>query len=200
MKKTVFSLSFLLLPVLAFSQGEFLQKGQNGFGITAGYVHLDETNGFTTGAGLSIGTIVDFGFSYSKVFIRGKEDYPISTWSPSLTILVLKQEESPTGIMITAGYIHESVEQSTSNGFAFGINLYTRSDEFGGIYAQPSFSLSYYIYSAGTEYESSMIINLGLPFVFRLKNSNLLLITPAFSTGVDKLSYSLNFSLIFPST
>ncbi len=89
MKKII--LTFLILgciSTLTFAQSSFLEKGQNGFGISGGFSTNENISGFSGEVGYSFSGIFDLGASISRFGFDqqlGGEDLNATVISPFIS-------------------------------------------------------------------------------------------------------------------
>lgn len=154
MKKTAHVVIVILLPVLGFSQGEFLPKGQSGLGVSVGYALNRETTGIGLGAGFSINGIFDIGLDYAKASARQDDAHSVSTYSPFIAFHWLKQNENiKINLSLTANLLLNSYTDRyrvdynsydvSGNGLLFGVETFYKiqSDEKFSI--MPLLGISY---------------------------------------------------------
>ena len=218
MKRTVFFVSFVLLPVLGFSQGEFLPKGQSGLGFSAGMAFADEARGIGGGVGYSFNGVFDIGLSY--VGTSGyKKDMPfIGTFSPSITVNALKQEENTLVFVsfslnyLSSSYSYEkdgrvrTYRLTSSSGYILGGRLFFLSEHqekynlmfFAGIFLN---ILKFKGEYGGTfeDRDTRVSFSFGLPIEIALQKSNKLILIPSYSIADKNNSINIEVGLIIPS-
>ncbi len=218
MKRTVFFVSFVLLPVLGFSQGEFLPKGQSGLGFSAGMAFADEAKGIGGGVGYSINGVFDIGLSY--VGTSGyKKDMPfIGTFSPSITVHALKQEENnPVFLSLSLSYLSSSYSYekdgrvgsyrlTSSSGYIMGGRIFLLPEHqekykfmlFAGIFLNIlKFKGEYG--GAFEERDTRFSFSFGLPLEIALQKSNKLVLMPSYTIADENNSINIEVGIIIPS-
>ena len=218
MKRTVFFLSFVLLPVLGFSQGEFLPKGQSGLGFSAGMAFADEARGIGGGVGYSINGVFDIGLSYVGTNGYEKGMPFVGTFSPSITVHALKQEENtPVFLSLSLNYVSSSYSYekdglvrtnrlTSSSGYILGGRLFFSPEHhetynfmfFAGIFLN--------ILKFKGEFEEEFNdrdtrfgFSLGLPLEITLQKSNKLVLIPSYTIAHENNSINIEVGLIIPS-
>ncbi len=218
MKRTVFFVSFVLLPVLGFSQGEFLPKGQSGLGFSAGMAFADETRGIGGGVGYSFNGVFDIGLSY--VGTNGyKNGMPyIGTFSPSITVNALKQEENTLMFLsLSLSYLSSSYSYkkdglvrtyrlTSSSGYILGGRIFFLPEHqekyklmfFAGIFLNIlKFKGEYG--GAFEERDTRVSFSFGLPFEIALQRSNKLVLMPSYTIADENDSINIEVGIIIPS-
>jgi len=214
----IFFTTILFLPVLAFSQGEFLPAGQSGFGLTAGLAFYEEAKGFAGGAGYSINGIFDLGLSYAKTNGYEKGIPSLSAFSPSFTFHAVKQnEKNPVNLSASVAYVFGSSSSSQGNpltssrGYILGGQIFTKTTEsdalnvmfIAGVYVNvietERADGDGYDEQSFKEKDTDVAFVLELPFIIPLQKSNILVISPSYSIVKDNNSINVAVSLIIPS-
>jgi hypothetical protein len=105
-----------VLPVCLFftvfrlqAQGEFLDRGQSGFGLDVLGLAGNGDAGLATGAGYSIGGMFDIGLSLDITWLNEEEWGPSAEsrgWGPGIAIHALRQSDViPVSVALFASYI-----------------------------------------------------------------------------------------------
>jgi hypothetical protein len=107
--KSLFLIVFIfVLSIPIYGQGSFLDKGQNGFGFSAGFVTNKDVSGFGGSLGYSVSGIFDLGISLTRFgFVQQLLGSDISAIviSPDITFYILKQDDDmPISFSIGADY------------------------------------------------------------------------------------------------
>jgi outer membrane usher protein FimD/PapC len=210
-------LTAIFLPSIAFSQGEYLEKGQNGVGISAGFSTNKDANAFGAGVGYSFSGIFDIGFSYTRATSDDEPEISANNILPSVSIHLLKQNENlPISISFSAGYVKgfyssEFLDEydldMSSSGFIVGGSIFGKMKINPNFSIMPSFGISYYSLTLKLEDQygdyideddSTTNINLGLPLLFDM-NNNLLVISPGVSINDDYNTFVVDLSFVFPN-
>ena len=218
MKKTAYVVIVILLPVLGFSQGEFLPKGQSGLGFSAGMAFTDNTRGIGGGIGYSFNGVFDIGLSY--VGTNGyKNDMPyIGTFSPSITVHALIQEENTLMFLsLSLSYLSSSYSYkknglvstnrlASSSGYIFGARVFILPEHqekfnflfFAGIFIDRL----KFIKESGKDLgyrDIQLGYSFGLPIEISLQKSNKLIVIPSYSIADENDSINIEVGIIIPS-
>jgi hypothetical protein len=211
-----FSILLFLTTILiysSFSQGEFIQRGNNGFGGGAGFSTNSEMNGITFFAGYSYKGFLDANLTYWKVNGGKVQD---GVLSPSVTYYLVKQEDSekaPTlGVSIgfsrytsktvtkteipdTVGIQwrwYEHTEEKKVNAIKLGVNACHRIGYWKAFFFQPSISAGVSMISTGWEF----IVHGSVAVGSRVMNGPLLILTPGIERQSGVTTFILTFSVI----
>ncbi|MBD3196426.1 MAG: hypothetical protein GF317_15310 [Candidatus Lokiarchaeota archaeon] len=209
---------FLLVPNIAFSQGRYIEKGQNGFGISGGFSSNKDAKGFGGNIGYSISGILDLGFSYSRSTTNDEPKIYSDDISPSINIHILKQSINvPISFSMGAKYIKSYYSgdflddydlELNSSGFVIGGEIAGKIPIDKDFAVMPSFGISYYSYSAeikdqyGNSAEDDDSVTdfiFELPLIFYVGSKNLFCISPGLSMDEDYNTFFVNLSFIVPS-
>lgn len=93
------------------AQGEFLAKGQNGFGLSASFGSNEDASSIGVSAGYSIKGMFDFGLGFARVAFDQKledadenpADLSATAISPYITFHAIKQEPDKFPLSIALG-------------------------------------------------------------------------------------------------
>jgi hypothetical protein len=98
----------ILFIKAVYPQGEYLERGHNGFGIGVSAAFSQKAYGLSAAAGVSIVSTFDFGLSYAFIFAKEIQDNIESisrAISPYLNIHIIKQTETlPLSLSAIAHY------------------------------------------------------------------------------------------------
>ena len=217
----IVSVSFNFLS--GYSQGEFLDKGTNGFGVNVFYSSNDGINGYGTGIGFSISGIVDLQFGIASTSFPEEvfgNDFMGFGLSPAIIIHALKQnEEIPISLkaIFSYGSYNYSGEILSNLGltmkgswFSTGLGIYHRLIVGSKTSIIPSIDLYYTTIKTITEDSNGdsveekddfVEVQLYLPIAFDLPKEQVLHLTPqiAFSNGQTIYGVAIGFVLPFTS-
>jgi hypothetical protein len=207
------------ITTVSFSQGSYLEKGQSGFGIGAGFSSNKDVSGLLGSAGVSISGIFDLGLSVGRFSDEKKVGgYDISAIAivPNITINIIKQNETtPISISLSASYERdiyssEALDQLqwSMNGdyFAFGGALFGNINVTPTMYIQPSGSIEYITGSTKItdDYGNSIsvdntatVFGFGVKLVFNTTETTIFGIGPGVSISKDNTTFSAHASVIF---
>jgi len=220
MKKVTlsFTLCFLII-VTAQAQSLFLEKGQNGFGISGGFSTNKDISGFSGGVGYSLTGVFDLGISVGRFGFDQQffgEDLNATTISPFVSYLIVKQDEQiPVTFALNGSYerqIYSNTALSDNdidmngNFFTIGASLYSMFEVSEAMKIQPGIGFNYITGeikledSAGsdTESDNTTVFTLGLSLVFQRTPTDTFVVTPAIGFGDDVTTFGISLSFIFP--
>jgi hypothetical protein len=212
-----FSLLFFLVISLfqySFSQGEFLQRGGNGFGVGMGFSTNNETNALSYYAGFSYQGILDANLTYSKANGGKVRDGVVL---PSITYYPVKQEDAkvaPT-LGISLGFSryvskktstmeepdlvgigwhwYEQTTEATVNAVKLGVITHHRMGYWKVFFFQPMLGADLSIISSGWEFK----LRGGVAIGTRMKRGPLFILTPCIERQSGLTTFVLTLSAIF---
>jgi hypothetical protein len=200
------------------AQGEFLERGESGFGAGVIGVYNKESDYLGTAIGYSYKGRVDLGLSYGVNFLDSRAWGPSATrsgWGPYATLhLVKASEDFPVsftafGAMSFYNYSgnDSSYTQRITESFAssLGMSMYfvvplgsklriVPINEFGF-----SRSSIYFLDDDGREVnnkDDSFFWNVSIPFVYRFNSGLQLRISPSFISADTRYYYGLGIGVI----
>ena len=183
----------------AFSQGEYLERGQDGsgFGMGFGYSRPANVAAIEGSVGYSRKGIFDLGISVSQLSFNTNRA-PGFSFNPHAT-LHIKPDTIPVFGSVTAGYEWASgVSQGSFLTLGASISWNIRPTSM--LYFQPTFGLTFLNgkveaggYSLDSESRASLA---GLSIVLRTTSKNSLVIEPALGWEKDQKSYSVFIAYI----
>jgi hypothetical protein len=205
---------FLMITMVhySFSQGEFIQRGENGFGGGAGFSTNREMNGKTLYAGYSYKGFLDANLTYWKVNGGKVQD---GVLSPSVTYYLVKQEDSekaPT-LGVSLGYSHyKSTSTSlvdvpgpnmhhlidtiktdlTVDAVKLGVSVNRRIGYWKAFFFQPSISAGVSMISSGWEFTLRGSVAIGS----RVMDGPLLILTPSIERQSGMTTFVLTFGVV----
>lgn len=220
MKKIILTiLIFGALSTLSFAQSSYLEKGQNGLGISGGFSTNEDITGFSGGVGYSFSGVFDLGVSISRFGFDQKllgEDLKATVISPFVTFLPIKQDDStPVSIGINASYqkqfysndaLSSNDADVTGNFFTIGASIFTDIEASDGMKIQPTAGFNYITgetkietsTTSQTESDNSTVFNLGLSLIFDSSPSNSFVVTPSLGFQEDVTTFGLSLSFVLP--
>jgi hypothetical protein len=228
-KKMLFYLvvSTIFLSSFAFSQGEYLSRGTNGFVMNAGFSSNDDATSVGASAGYSMKGIFDFGFSFSNVSFDQKfydseeepQDVSATAISPYITVHAIKQDSQnfPLSVALSAAYEIDSYSSNalddlgldlSANAWIFGGSLYSDFKMTPSFILQPYGGISYITIKSKFEDdagnsieddESTTAFRFGASFIFKRSEKTTFVLTPGVSVTKDNTTIGLTASLVLPT-
>ncbi|HUI28867.1 MAG TPA: hypothetical protein VLX91_01530 [Candidatus Acidoferrales bacterium] len=206
----------ILLPAAAFSQGQFLNKGESGFGVDAAYTSNKDASGFGGSMVYSIKGIIDIEASFSQVSLN-QQPYKVSGFavSPHITAY-MKTHSSANRLFGSISMAYETdwyssdgsgfypMPVSGSNysfGFSVSADLYSRA----AVYCQPSLGVVYFFgksetagyFSRETIGTQGIVFSGGISVVFKTSRMNSFAIGPAVAVYKALTSFSISAAFVF---
>lgn len=220
MKKVTlsFTLCFVII-VTAQAQSLFLEKDQNGFGISGGFSTNKDISGFYGGVGYSFSGVFDLGISVGRFGFDQQlfgEDLNATIISPFVSYLIVKQDEQiPVTFALNGSYERQIYSNTVlsdndidmnGNFFTIGASLYSMFEISEAMKIQPGIGFNYITGeikledSAGsdTESDNTTVFTLGLSLVFQRTPTDTFVVTPAIGFGDDVTTFGISLSFIFP--
>jgi hypothetical protein len=223
MKRTLaaFFALFCLSALAAFAQGNFLKKGQSGFGLTGAYSSSSSIQGFTGIAGISFGGTFDLslGVERAAVDATGLADLKATAIAPQLTFHIIKQNSarSPVSVAFSIGYGYNKYSSPDLDAvsytmwdqvFSIGVMLYRDVPLSEKIYLQPLIGGGYTNSSLKLKNAEGLTLSnedyawsfsAGLPVVYGISDRTLLVLEPGLITDKNATTFivSLGFVHIF---
>lgn len=217
--KTFYSLfTVFLFSTLIYGQGAYLDRGQSGFGIGAGFSTNEDVTGIGGSVGYSVSGIFDFGISVDRFSFDQKlfgEDLSATVISPSVTFYALKQNEDlPISFAIGAGYdwqtyandvLDDNNVDMTGGFFSVGGSLFGYFQASNSFRIQPSVGFSYVTGelkvednngNEETEKDDTTVFGLGLGLAFNTSPSNVFVISPRVSISEGTTSFGVGLTFI----
>jgi len=203
---------------VAFGQSRFLENGQNGAEISAGFGSGDNYTSLSAGFGYSFGAKFDIGLGVSRSSFDDEvigEDGSAMEFSPfALVSLVRPTETSIVGVELSAAYGFGNFSSDgldflrwdmSSTAFDFGANLYLKLKSSPTLTVYPIVGVDYV--SVKLEVEDSygttedetvddIAFSVGVNLVF----NNRFVLTPAFRTFDGNNSWGISAGLLIPGT
>ncbi|MDZ7693611.1 MAG: hypothetical protein U5K69_21245 [Balneolaceae bacterium] len=220
MKKIILTfLIFGCISTLTFAQSSFLEKGQNGFGISGGFSTNENISGFSGGVGYSFSGIFDLGASISRFGFDQQllgEDLNATVISPFISFLPIKQDEAtPVSFALNGSYQKQFYSNDalsnndidmSGNFFTIGASLFTDIDASDAMKIQPRVGVNYITgetkiedsTGSQTESDNSTVFNLGLSLIFDTSPSNSFVVTPSLGFQEDVTTFGLSLSFVLP--
>ena len=210
-----------IIPSVVFSQGEYLEKGQNGFGISGAFLTNQDENAFGASVGYSFKGIFDIGFGYTREISDDEPKIYANNISPSISIHLLKQNETfPIALSIGASYVKGYYSSDffdyygfklSSSGYILAGKIFRKIQLGSSFSIMPLVGISYYSLTLKaeipsqpdrTEDDSATIFNLGLPLIFDLNKKTMFVISPGLSINNDKdyNTFVISLSFIFSTS
>ncbi len=211
--KHIFLIVVLSIPLadVAFSQGEYLQKGQSGIGISAGYTSNKDATGFGGEAGYSIGSIFDIDMSISRgsfAQLMDGDKLSVSAFTPGVTLHVRPDSNNiPIFESISMAYETDSYSAnyygapSTGHAFSFGTsisaNIYEDTPDY---YFQPLVGVAYVIGSVEGESTTAQAQTteflFGASLVYKISPTYILAIQPAVEVDKNQTTFSVSAGFV----
>jgi len=221
MKRVILTLLiFGCISSLTFGQSQYLDKGQNGFGLNGGFSSNENLSGFSAQVGYSFSGVFDVGISGSRFGFEQQllgEQLNATVISPFVSYIVIKQDESrPLSVSLNGAYQREIYTNNvlsdnnidmTGNNFTLWVSLFSDFEASDAITIQPGIGAGYITGetkatdSSGTILSSSLstaIYNFGLSLIFETSPSNSFVVTPALSMQKEITTVGLLLSYIIP--
>jgi len=219
MKKFYSLILVFLLSTSIYGQGAYLERGQSGFGIGAGFLTNKDATTIGGTVGYSVSGIFDFGIGVDRVSFDQKllgEDLSATVISPSVTFYALKQNENlPISLALGAGYdwqtysnyaLDDNNEDMTGGFFSVGGALFGYFKAPNSIRIHPSVGFSYVTGNLKvsddkgnekTEKDDSTVFSLALGLAFNTSPNNVFVISPrvGISEGTTSFGVGLTFIL-----
>ena len=218
----ILTLSFLLsfgIIISAHAQSFVLEKGHNGFLISAGFSTNEDISGFSGGVGYSFSGAFDLGISVGRFGFDQQllgEDLNATTISPYASYFIIKQDELiPVSFAVNGSYersiysnrvLSDYNIDMTGNFFSIGASLYSMFEASEAMKIQPSMGVSYISGelkvedSTGSDTKSAntTLITFGLSLIFQSTPTNIFVVTPLLGFGDDVTTFGLSLSLALP--
>ncbi len=220
-----FFITFLVVVCsanVAYSQGDYFEKGVSGFEVDAGFFSNDDLSGLGGGFGYSISGIFDLGLSVSRVSFDEKlagEDMHATAVSPYVTFHVIKQDSIRFPISVSIGGAYERDSYSSDaldlldwelkgDYFAFGFSVFKNVSTSPAMAIQPRGSFSYVTGSTeisdkygNSERESNNTTSfeIGVSLLFKTSPTTTFRLHPGISINEDNTTFSLGVGLIVPT-
>lgn len=211
------SLMSLLFVASSFAQGEFLEKGTNGFGVGAAFANNSDVTTFGADIGYSVSGQFDFGISIARGSL-GDLDMTATVINPYVVIHVLKQDtvNFPISVAIGAGYEHDSFSADwlkaldldlTGDYFLFGGAVYMNIPSGPRMIVQPraSFTLitgetevSDSFGNSESEDDNTTVFTLGITLVFKSSLSSIVTVGPSVTFGENNTSFGVRLGYVVP--
>lgn len=220
MKKIILaSLIFGAFSTLSHAQSSYLEKGQNGFGISGGFSTNEDISGFTGEVGYSFSGVFDLGLSLSRFGFDQQlfgEDLNATVISPYVSYLPIKQDDSiPVSFSLNGSYqkqlysndvLDENDIDMSGDYFTIGASLFTDVEASDAMKIQPRAGVNYITGetkiedSSGSTSESdnSTVFNLGVSLIFETSPSNSFVVTPSLGIQEDVTTFGLSLSFVLP--
>ena len=209
-----FNIIFIVFSSSAvFSQGEFLEKGESGVGVNAGWTSNKDASGFGGTAGYSTRGTVDIDMSYSHSSTGQQlNGYGLSvdSYTPSLTVHIKPDSSSgiPVFASISTAYEIDSYSSEalygltamSSRGFTIGASI---SCNIGSpmAYCQPSIGFSHVfstiIFDGQSTNVQANLFLFGLSYVFKISPTTSVAIEPAVAVANNELTFSISAGFVF---
>lgn len=205
----------MILPALVLSQGQFLEKGQNGFGIRAGFGTNEDMNLLGIDVGYSFNGIIDFGIGYTKGTTKDEPKLSVNMIHPLVSFYLLKQNDNmplsfSAGVGYQKGFYSSDYYDSrdidvSSSGFLLDGDIFTVV-ELGDFSIIPTISIGYesttrkvkYSGNTNKEDETSTSIDFTVPIVFNV-SSNKFSFAPGISIDDENTTFIMALILIIPN-
>jgi len=220
MKKIILSI-FLCLGFMAsaLAQSTVLEKGQNGFGISAGFASNEDISGFSGSFGYSFSGVFDLGVTIGRFGFDEQlfgDDLNLTSISPYASYYIVKQDErTPVSFSIDGSYHREIYSNRalsdfdidmTGNFFSIGASLYSMFVSSETMKIQPGVGFSYITgelkiqdeFESVTESDNTTVFSLGLSLIFETSPTNIFVVTPSLGIGDNVTTFGVSLSFILP--
>ncbi|MGE5352717.1 MAG: autotransporter outer membrane beta-barrel domain-containing protein [Acidobacteriota bacterium] len=201
-------LIFLSLGTL-YAQGEYIEKGQNGYGITLGGGYQPKILSIGGTAAVSNSGIVDFGVGYSYLF--GEKD--TSEFKSTSTIItpfagvhIMKQSDTnPVSLSARILFnIHrfttkDETGQLSVGSWSIGATVFHRFEVSQTFQIQPFAALSYFRPERFPGYEAPSMIpvfDAALALITKKGETSKIILKPSVSFSTQETIYSLSFEFV----
>ena len=220
--KQIFSILCLCITFVSigFSQGAFLERGQSGFGVSAGFSSNKDASGIGASAGYSISGVFDLGLSVARISLDqklGGYDVSAIAFSPGITFHAVKQDSigTPISVSLSAGYERDSYSSTaldqfrlSLNGdyFSIGTSIYGNVYISPTTYVQPSAEVAYLTGSSKlsdsngnsiTSDNNTTIFGFSASVVFETSPTTQFGINPGVSINKDNTTFSIRVGFVF---
>ena len=218
--KSIFTMLLIVgCSAQLYSQGYYLERGQNGFGISAGFASNKNASSIGGSAGYSASGIFDFGLSISQISFEEKligEDVSATALSPFITLHVVKQNETtPVSVALSASYENDSYSSNaldqynlelSASGITIGALIYGDINTSPTMKVQPSIGLRYFSSESEikdnsgnsiTSKDDGTIVGIGVGLLFQTAPNTIFGISPSIGIHKSNTSFSLSAGLIF---
>jgi hypothetical protein len=212
---------YLISCRVAFPQGAYLERGKNGFDISASYLSSKSASGIGGYVGYSISGIFDINVSFARFSLDQKldgDDVSVFVFSPGVTLHIIKQDSigTPISIALSADYERDSYSSTTLDKirltvtgeyFSLGVSTY------GNVYLSPisyiqPFAGVTYVFGTLEEKDSygiskssgynTRIFHLSVGFVFKTSPTTIFHIRPGIGIDENNTSFSITAGFVFP--
>ncbi len=218
-KHILFGLILILLcTTSAFSQGDYLEKGRNGIGISFGFSSNSDASGIGGNFGFKLSENLDIGISIAWVSYSDL-DLNSNVFAPSITFYALKQEQRKSILSIAFGLGYELDSYSGDylgvrnwemygNYFAFGINVFSKIKTVSLVSIQPNCSITHITGTTeirdrygNTESEGNNITSFGfgISIFFETSPKSIIRFDPRISITEDYTTFAISLGVILPT-
>jgi hypothetical protein len=188
----------LIIISAVFAQGEYLRKGESGFGISPAFTSIQSNTAVGGSSGVSIGysykTVVDLNIGYAKSHID-----ETSAITSSLSYF-LDNQTNKNDETSAISLLLQNSDGNTNIGFAFSFAHNFLFD--GRLILQPNFNVSVYPAYKQTyiDTKSEVIVSAGLSMGWRSENGHSISLAPivAYQDTYVYLGAALNVVLLTP--
>lgn len=210
---------FVLSATLAFPQGSFLKKGQNGLGLSGAFATSSEAAGVSATAGFALGGVFELAFSAGRAWYDSDlyRDLKGTSLAPELRGHVIKQNSSrsPVSLSLSIGLARDSYSSPTldealasmwANSLLLGAALSRDVRLAANVYLQPYAGVGFTTTSFKIRDETTGIVlkatddlvslNLGLPLVYGISDRTLLVVLPGLALNKDNSVFSISAGLV----
>lgn len=208
----------VLISNIAFSQGDYLQRGQNGIGLNFGFSSNSDASGIGGNISYSASGVVDISISITSVTFDDVDISAIAI-SPSLIFYAIKQEQGkfPISMAFGLGYERDSYSgdyldqrdwEMNGNYFVFGFNIFgkintnslTTFQPFGSIsHATGTTKVTDGLGNSDSEDDSTTSFGLGISMFFETSPKSIIRIDPRISFTEDYTTFSITLGVILPT-
>jgi hypothetical protein len=215
----------LLFACSVYAQGEYLEKGQSGFGISGGFASNEDASSFGATAGYSVKGMFDFGLSFARVSFEDEladaegnpSELSATAISPHVTFHAIKQEPDkfPLSIALGVSYEHDSYSSDalddfdltlSANSWLFGGSVYSNIKMTPNFQLQPRGGVTYISTKSKLEddagnsisdTESTTLFGFGLSLIFKTSENNRFIVSPGVGISDDNTTFSVGAGFVF---
>jgi hypothetical protein len=227
MKKAsaVFLALFVLSAGAAYPQSGFLKTGQSGLGISGAFATNSSASGFSGTAGAALAGIFDLSLSAGRVSydpgtLGAVADLKATSIISEIRAYVVKQNSSKAPVSVSISFGYASDKFSSPDFLPDSITMRAHSLLLGGTVSRdvPLFNKAYIQPYAGIGYTSTTLkvsdpsgltlsdtdgmvgLNLGVPFVYGLSESALVVLQPSLGLNKDTTTFAISLGLVIALT
>jgi hypothetical protein len=216
----VFIALFCASTLAAFAQGNFLNKGQYGVGLSGAYITNSDAAGFMGAAVVALGGIFDLSFGVGRAAYDDAQelaDLKATTLSPELRAHVIKQNssKSPVSLSLSIGHSRDNFSSPDldvvgytfkANSLVVGATLFRDIRLSRRIMVQPAvglthtsstFKLTNDLGQTLSDKDGILSFQVGLPFVYERSWRTLIVIQPGLTLNKDQTTFTVSVGFVY---